>query len=83
MAIIIFARSSDTQCLEEILKRLISGNVSQKRNAVDFISDLIHVSMESDTVLPPTMWYAVAFYYWLLVINSASPFSTIYNVEGI
>ncbi|XP_070052827.1 uncharacterized protein [Nicotiana tomentosiformis] len=48
--------SSDTQCLEEILKRLISGNVSQKRNAVDFISDLIHVSMESDTVLPPTMW---------------------------
>ncbi|MCE2054937.1 hypothetical protein HAX54_041674 [Datura stramonium] len=48
--------SSDTQCLEEILKHLISGNVSQKRNAVDFISDLIHMSMESDTVLPPPIW---------------------------
>ncbi|XP_060206681.1 uncharacterized protein LOC132634681 isoform X3 [Lycium barbarum] len=48
--------SSDTQCLEEILKRLISGSVSQKRNAVDFISDLINMSMESDTVLPPPMW---------------------------
>ncbi|XP_006349558.1 uncharacterized protein [Solanum tuberosum] len=48
--------SSDTQCLGEILKRLISGNVSQKRNAVDFISDLIHMSMQSDTVLPPPIW---------------------------
>ncbi|KAG5615548.1 hypothetical protein H5410_015372 [Solanum commersonii] len=48
--------SSDTQCLGEILKRLISGNVSQKRNAVDFISDFIHMSMQSDTVLPPPIW---------------------------
>lgn len=50
------SKSSDAQCLEEILKRLISGNVSQKRNAVDFISDLIHMSNESDTVLPPPIW---------------------------
>ncbi|XP_059298571.1 uncharacterized protein LOC132051492 isoform X1 [Lycium ferocissimum] len=54
--------SSDTQCLEEILKRLISGSVSQKRNAVDFISDLIHMSMESDTVLPPPMWQHLSYH---------------------
>ncbi|KAK4343712.1 hypothetical protein RND71_036806 [Anisodus tanguticus] len=54
--------SSDTQCLEEILKRLTSGNVSQKRNAVDFISNLIHMSKESDTVLPPPMWQHLSFH---------------------
>ncbi|KAA8517047.1 hypothetical protein F0562_017135 [Nyssa sinensis] len=36
--------STDSWCLEEVLKRLASGSVLQRRNAVDVISELIRIS---------------------------------------
>ncbi|KAI5682940.1 hypothetical protein M9H77_04168 [Catharanthus roseus] len=50
----------DIDCLKEVLKRLISGNGSQKMNAVDVISDLINISAESVTSLSPQMWQDIA-----------------------
>ncbi|XP_022766714.1 uncharacterized protein LOC111311531 isoform X3 [Durio zibethinus] len=39
--------SADGHCLEEVLKRLASGNAIQRRNAFDVISELIHISKDS------------------------------------
>ncbi|XP_059646314.1 uncharacterized protein LOC132292139 isoform X2 [Cornus florida] len=36
--------SSGSRCLQEVLKRLSSGNILQRKNAVDVISELIHLS---------------------------------------
>ena len=56
-----FTRSPDGQCLEEVLKRLASGNALQRRNAVDVISEIIHLSSNSVTVLSHSMWYGTTF----------------------
>uniref|UniRef100_A0A5B6YYI7 Uncharacterized protein n=1 Tax=Davidia involucrata TaxID=16924 RepID=A0A5B6YYI7_DAVIN len=42
-----FTRSTDSWCLQEVLKRLASGSVLQRRNAVDVISELIRISPDS------------------------------------
>ncbi|CAH9062850.1 unnamed protein product [Cuscuta europaea] len=45
----------DIKCFHDVLKRLVTGNLSQRRNALRFISDIIHVSLESDGTLPQSM----------------------------
>ncbi|KAL5540486.1 hypothetical protein UlMin_043080 [Ulmus minor] len=52
--------SRDEQCLHEVLKRLASGIVQQRRNAIEVISELIRISSESDTVLPQLSWQNIA-----------------------
>ncbi|KAF5938251.1 hypothetical protein HYC85_025757 [Camellia sinensis] len=42
-----FDRSTDNQCLKEVLQRLASGAVLQRRNAIDVISELFHISPDS------------------------------------
>lgn len=48
------------QCLDEVLERLASGNASQRRNAVDVISELIHISSNSVTALSHSMWQDIS-----------------------
>ncbi|XP_019154481.1 PREDICTED: uncharacterized protein LOC109150918 isoform X2 [Ipomoea nil] len=50
----------DIRCFQEVLKRLVTGTLSQRRNALDFISDIIHISSESDDALPQSMWQDIA-----------------------
>ncbi|GAV57287.1 hypothetical protein CFOL_v3_00825 [Cephalotus follicularis] len=50
------SKSTSDHCLQEVLKRLASGNVFQRRNAIDVISELIHVSSISADVLSPLAW---------------------------
>ncbi|CAK9169071.1 unnamed protein product, partial [Ilex paraguariensis] len=52
--------SLDSGCLQEILKRLASGNVSQRRNAVDVISELILISLDSVNLDSHLMWQDIA-----------------------
>ncbi|CAJ1911035.1 unnamed protein product [Sphenostylis stenocarpa] len=40
--------SKDDQCLMEVLQRLGSGNISQRRNAMDVISKVVHISSKQD-----------------------------------
>lgn len=56
-----FTRNPNGQCLDEVLERLASGNASQRRNAVDVISELIHISSNSVTALSHSMWYGTSF----------------------
>lgn len=56
-----FTRSPDGQCIEEVLRRLASGNAPQRRNAIDVISEIIHRPSSSVTLLSPSMWYGTAF----------------------
>ncbi|KAL7138505.1 hypothetical protein ABFS83_10G168700 [Erythranthe nasuta] len=51
---------SDSECLNEVLKRIVSKNVAQRRNAIDFLSDLIHLSSGSTNTLPQACWQDVA-----------------------
>lgn len=53
-------RCLDIRCFQEVLKRLVTGTLSQRRNALDFISDIIHISLESDDALPQSMWYGTS-----------------------
>ncbi|VFQ91190.1 unnamed protein product [Cuscuta campestris] len=50
----------DIRCFQNVLKRLVTGTLSQKRNALHFISDIIHISMESDCALPQSMRQDIA-----------------------
>lgn len=52
--------STSCECLQEVLKRLASGNVIQRRNAVDVISELICISSNSVNVLSQMMWQDIA-----------------------
>ncbi|KAL6987106.1 hypothetical protein U1Q18_012863 [Sarracenia purpurea var. burkii] len=40
----LFTRSTDNRCLQEVLKRLASADVSRRRNAIDVISELFRIS---------------------------------------
>ncbi|KAF8403828.1 hypothetical protein HHK36_011934 [Tetracentron sinense] len=51
--------NTDGHCLQEVLKRLASGRLLQRRNAIDVISELIHMSSDS-AKLPPLMWQDIA-----------------------
>uniref|UniRef100_A0A2N9IX14 Uncharacterized protein n=1 Tax=Fagus sylvatica TaxID=28930 RepID=A0A2N9IX14_FAGSY len=52
--------SRDSQCIQEVLKRIASGNVLQRRNAVDVISELICISSDSINELSHLAWQDVA-----------------------
>ncbi|KAG2405658.1 uncharacterized protein HKW66_Vig0049130 [Vigna angularis] len=43
--------SKDDHCLMEVLKRLSSGNISQRRNAMDVISEVLHISSKSQSLM--------------------------------
>ncbi|KAK7336580.1 hypothetical protein VNO77_17125 [Canavalia gladiata] len=44
--------SKDDKCLMEVLKRLASGNISQRRNAMDVISEVLCISSKSQSLMP-------------------------------
>ncbi|KAL0015619.1 hypothetical protein SO802_002688 [Lithocarpus litseifolius] len=48
--------SRDSWCIQEVLKRIASGNVLQRRNAVDVISELICKSSDSIDELSHLAW---------------------------
>ncbi|KAK7244632.1 hypothetical protein RIF29_39457 [Crotalaria pallida] len=52
--------SKDDNCLMEVLKRLASANVSQRRNAMNVISEVIHISSESQKLFLFSAWQDVA-----------------------
>ncbi|XP_057982158.1 uncharacterized protein LOC131167378 isoform X2 [Malania oleifera] len=52
--------SGDGHCLQEILKRLASGNMLQRRNAIDVISEIICMSSLSVNALSHSMWQDIA-----------------------
>lgn len=52
-----FLRSTDGQCLKEVLERLARGNNLQQRNAIDVISELVQISLKSADGLPHLAWY--------------------------
>ncbi|PON49241.1 Coatomer beta subunit [Parasponia andersonii] len=49
--------SKDKLCLQEVLKRLASEIVVQRKNAVEVISELIRISSDSTTALSLSSWY--------------------------
>ncbi|XP_004493519.1 uncharacterized protein [Cicer arietinum] len=52
--------SQDDMCLMEILKCLASENISQRRNAMDVISEILHISSELKRSLPYSSWQDIA-----------------------
>ncbi|KAM1482947.1 hypothetical protein TB2_034461 [Malus domestica] len=44
--------SRDNHCIKEVLERLACGNVQQRRNALDVVSELIRMSSDSNDILP-------------------------------
>ncbi|CAL5193475.1 unnamed protein product [Lathyrus oleraceus] len=52
--------SKDNMCLMEVLKRLASENISQRRNAMDVIAEILHISSESKKSLPYSAWQETA-----------------------
>ncbi|XP_042514637.1 uncharacterized protein LOC122089182 isoform X2 [Macadamia integrifolia] len=50
----------DGQCLKDVLKRIASKNLSQRRNALNVISELVRMSLESEDLLSPQMWQDIA-----------------------
>ncbi|KAK8705328.1 hypothetical protein V6N13_048932 [Hibiscus sabdariffa] len=52
--------STDGHCLEEVLKRLASGNAIQRRNAFDVISELVHMSKDSSHKAYHSTWQVIA-----------------------
>ncbi|KAI3891549.1 hypothetical protein MKX03_033096 [Papaver bracteatum] len=46
------SRNIDGGCLQEVFTRLSSGNSLQRRNAIDVVSELVHVSSGSEKPLP-------------------------------
>lgn len=54
---ILLTRNPDGQCLKEIFIRLESGKHCQRRNAIDVISELFHLSSNSGNALPLSVRY--------------------------
>ncbi|XP_028774436.1 uncharacterized protein LOC114731438 isoform X1 [Neltuma alba] len=54
------SKSKDDKCLKEVLKRLSSGNISQRRNAIDVISEVIDISTDSRKSCLLSAWQDVA-----------------------
>ncbi|KAJ4980188.1 hypothetical protein NE237_010968 [Protea cynaroides] len=50
----------DGQCLQDVLKRITFRKPSQRRNALNVISELIQMSLESKDLLSPPMWQDIA-----------------------
>ncbi|GFP89684.1 hypothetical protein PHJA_001112200 [Phtheirospermum japonicum] len=51
---------SDNNCLYEVLKRAASENIAQRRNAVDFVADIIRISSGSVNALSQSAWKDIA-----------------------
>ncbi|KZV50268.1 hypothetical protein F511_23254 [Dorcoceras hygrometricum] len=54
------SRHSNSNCLQEVLKRFDSKSVAQRRNAFDVVADIVHMSSGSDCSLSRAMWKHVA-----------------------
>ncbi|XP_044468283.1 uncharacterized protein LOC123197869 isoform X1 [Mangifera indica] len=52
--------SADGHCLKEVLERFTSGNIIQRRNAVDVISELISISSQTDSTNSHLAWQDIA-----------------------
>ncbi|KAK6244141.1 hypothetical protein QUC31_010550 [Theobroma cacao] len=52
--------TADGHCLEEVLKRLASGNAIQRRNAFDVISELIHILTDAAHLVSHSAWQNIA-----------------------
>ncbi|KAG6694135.1 uncharacterized protein LOC122276108 isoform X3 [Carya illinoinensis] len=52
--------SRDSQCVQKVLERIASGNVLQRRNAVDVLSELVHISSDSMNKLSHLAWQDIA-----------------------
>lgn len=52
--------SKGSHCLEEVLKRLSSGIVQQRKNAIEVIQELICISPDTTTVLSQSSWQDIA-----------------------
>ncbi|KAH0977014.1 hypothetical protein GBA52_026733 [Prunus armeniaca] len=52
--------SKDSHCFKEVLERLTSGNVQQRTNALDVISELICMSSDSKDKLSQLSWQDIA-----------------------
>ncbi|KAI3811705.1 hypothetical protein L1987_21434 [Smallanthus sonchifolius] len=50
----------DIYCLEQILKRLTSENINQRRNALDVISEVINILSDSPSTLSHSVWQDIA-----------------------
>lgn len=57
MGIIEFDRRSNSNYLQEVLKRIDSKNVAQRRNVFDVIADILHMSSGSDSALSRAIRY--------------------------
>ncbi|KAK4256149.1 hypothetical protein QN277_009054 [Acacia crassicarpa] len=53
-------RSEDDKCFKEVLKRLPSGNIPQRRNAIDVISEVIDIPTDSQKSTLLSTWQDVA-----------------------
>ncbi|KAJ7976810.1 putative ARM repeat superfamily protein [Quillaja saponaria] len=71
----------DDQCLKDVLKRLSSGNVIQRRNAIDVISELIHISSDSADVSPHLPWNDCSCSYNPSLVLPG-PVGLIYSTDG-
>ncbi|KAB1222327.1 hypothetical protein CJ030_MR2G002032 [Morella rubra] len=52
--------SRNSHCVQEVLKRIASGNVLRRRNALDVMSELIRMSSDSLNELPHLAWQDIA-----------------------
>uniref|UniRef100_A0A2P2L6A8 Uncharacterized protein LOC105645187 n=1 Tax=Rhizophora mucronata TaxID=61149 RepID=A0A2P2L6A8_RHIMU len=48
--------STDRHCLQQVLKRLASGNLLQRQNAIDVISELVCISSDSENKVSHVTW---------------------------
>ncbi|WCJ33914.1 ARM repeat superfamily protein [Euphorbia peplus] len=48
--------TTNDSCLKEVLKRLATGNAQQRRNAIDVVSQLVHMSSTSTKKLSHFAW---------------------------
>ncbi|KAI4348718.1 hypothetical protein L6164_009405 [Bauhinia variegata] len=55
-----WSMSHDNKCLKEVLKRLASGNDWQRRNAINVISEVVHMLLDSQTLSPHFDWQEIA-----------------------
>ncbi|KAB2046309.1 hypothetical protein ES319_D01G224400v1 [Gossypium barbadense] len=60
MLIAEYCSITDGHCLEEVLKRLDSGNAIKRRNAFDVISELVHISKDSSHKAHHSTWQVIA-----------------------
>ncbi|XP_071723935.1 uncharacterized protein [Rutidosis leptorrhynchoides] len=53
--------SPNDHCLKEVINHLASGNLSQRRNAMDVVSEIINISSNSVSVNTHVAWQDIAY----------------------